>query len=65
MSFAIVEIKDSKKSVTGYVDTHIEFKHRLEQQYPKAKFHQSMSIKDLKNNTIFKKILLLLTKSVF
>ena len=49
MSFAIIEITDSKKFMTGYVDTSVEFKHRLEQKYPKARFHQNISIKDLKN----------------
>lgn len=54
MTFGIVEIKDSKKSIIGYTESVAEFRNKLEGQYPKAKLHQNLALTDLKNNTIFK-----------
>jgi hypothetical protein len=54
MTFGIIEIKDSKKSIVGYTESVAEFRNQLEQRYPKAKLHQNLGLTDLKSNTIFK-----------
>jgi len=64
MTFGIIEIKDSKKSIIGYTESIAEFRNQLEQRYPKAKLHQNLALSDLKANEIFKDDLYLINNDL-